>query len=309
MILMDSQGQIVRTKPVAVYSNDPEWRDGFCVPDKAFCEFCGKERPFMGSKTGDAVCWFPHPQPCGCDGACAAAERYREEADAKLRAQAEADRAERQRNKIKRLFAESGMNARFAQRTFQTLQVTPQNRLNVTAAKRYADGFVDKLPTPGSDPGRNGMLFIGPPGTGKTHIAAAIANQLMAGGTPVICMTMIDLLERIRRTFRTADGGDESEILSAYKKVPLLVIDDIGKEKPTDWAIATIYSIVNGRYESCMPTIITTNYDPATLVRRLTPKDTGDSMTAEATLDRLMEMCAVVPMVGESWRRNREVAR
>ena len=61
-------------------------------------------------------------------------------------------------------------------------------------------------------------------------------------------MTMIDLLERIKRTFNKT-GADEAEVLQIYKTVPLLVIDDIGKEPPTEWAISTVYNIINSRYE------------------------------------------------------------
>ena len=114
-------------------------------------------------------------------------------------------------------------------------------------------------------------------------------------------MTMIDLLERIKRTFNQ-QGEDEGRVLNVYKTVPLLIIDDIGKEPPTEWAIATIYNIINGRYEACLPTIITTNYDTDALIQRMTPRETRDSTTARATLDRLMETCRGVSLTGESWR-------
>ena len=115
-------------------------------------------------------------------------------------------------------------------------------------------------------------------------------------------MTMIDLLERIKRTYNSA-GTDEGSVLKIYKTVPLLIIDDIGKEPPTEWAISTIYNIINGRYEAYLPTIITTNYDTDALIQRMTPRDTRDDTTAKATLDRLMEMCRGVTMAGDSWRR------
>lgn len=114
-------------------------------------------------------------------------------------------------------------------------------------------------------------------------------------------MTMIDLLERIKRTY-SATGGSESDVLKIYKAVPLLVIDDIGKEPPTEWAISTIYNIINGRYEAYLPTIVTTNYDTEALIDRMTPRESRDSMTARATIDRLMEMCRGITLTGQSWR-------
>ena len=162
-----------------------------------------------------------------------------------------------------------------------------------------------ELPRNNAEPGRNGLFITGPKGTGKTHLAAAIANQLMQQGTPVICMTMIDLLERIKRTYEQNRqyGGEISEgnVLDTYKRVQLLIIDDMGKEPATEWAVSKIYAIINARYEAYMPTIITTNYTDAELVRRLTPKDSGDPTTADATIDRLREMCAAIVTTGESW--------
>ena len=210
------------------------------------------------------------------------------------------------RRRVRRIIGDSGMNARFLRRTFDTFQPTRDNQKACRVCKTYADTFREKLPKNNPEPGRNGLFITGPKGTGKTHLAAAIANQLMQQGTAVICMTMIDLLDRIKQTYEQSRqyGGETSEgnVLSTYKTVPLLVIDDMGKEPATEWAVSKIYAIINARYEAYMPTIITTNYSDAELVRRLTPKDSGDPTTADATIDRLREMCAAIVTTGESWR-------
>lgn len=251
--------------------------------------------------------WAPYgPERCDCDEAVAEYEKEKAEREAAERRQKEAEEAKKMRERVQRIVGESGMNARFLRRTFDTFELTRENRIALSACKTYADNFKAKLPTGNNEPGRNGLFITGPKGTGKTHLAAAIANQLMQGGTAVICMTMIDLLERIKRTYEQNRqyGGEISEgnVLDTYKKVPLLIIDDMGKEPATEWAVSKIYAIINGRYEAYMPTIITTNYSDAELVRRLTPKDSGDLTTADATIDRLREMCAGVVTTGDSWR-------
>ena len=66
--------------------------------------------------------------------------------------------------------------------------------------------------------------------------------------------------------------------------------------------ISTVYNIINGRYEAYLPTIVTTNYDTEALIDRMTPRESHDSMTARATIDRLMEMCRGITLTGQSWR-------
>ena len=120
---------------------------------------------------------------------------------------------------------------------------------------------------------------------------------------------MIDLLERIKQTYEKQKSflpygksePSEAKVLHKYKTVPLLIIDDMGKEPATKWAVSKIYAIINARYEAYLPTIITTNYTDSELVRRLTPED-GDPTTAAATIDRLREMCAAIVTTGDSWR-------
>ncbi len=206
------------------------------------------------------------------------------------------------REQVKKIVGESGMGERFLRRTFSTFRETPENKKALAVCRRYAENFENLLPKHGqAEPGRNGLFISGPPGVGKTHLAAGIANELLSQGKSVICMTMIDLLERIKRTFNKT-GADEGEVLRVYRTVPLLIIDDIGKEPPTEWAISTVYNIINSRYEGYLPTIATTNYDPGALIARMTPRTTGDSTTARATIDRLLEMCNGISLTGKSWR-------
>ena len=304
-------GELLGTTPEASKSDnltilctDPEFEGVPGVPEPVPCEFCGKLRPVKGFRFGERIMWAPYgPERCDCEQAVAKYEAEQAEKKAREEAERKAEEDRRMKERVRKIIGESGMGERFLRRTFDTFEITEENRKAAATAKRYADAFESLLPSPGSpEPGRNGLFIAGPPGTGKTHLAAAIANDLIHKGRPVICMTMIDLLERIKRTYNTA-GTDEGSVLKIYKTVPLLIIDDIGKEPPTEWAISTIYNIINGRYEAYLPTIITTNYDTDALIQRMTPRDTRDDTTAKATLDRLMEMCRGVNLTGESWRR------
>ncbi|MDD3230495.1 MAG: ATP-binding protein [Oscillospiraceae bacterium] len=283
-------------------SNDPR-TERLNPPAPVPCEYCGAMRYTKGINFGNRIIWMPYgPERCTCPEAVAAHEKEEAERLAKEETEHKAEETRKLNEKIRRIIGESGMGERFLRRTFDTFQITEENQGAARTAKRYADSFTDMLPKRGQpEPGRNGLFIAGPKGTGKTHLAAAIANDLIRHGTPVICMTMIDLLERIKRTY-ARDGVDEGSVLMLYKTVPLLVIDDMGKEPPTEWAVSTVYNIINGRYEAYLPTIVTTNYDDKTLVTRMTPRETRDGITAEATIDRLMEMCCSVVMSGQSWR-------
>ena len=289
------------------WSSDARFAGKRGTPEPVACEYCGRLRYTRGFRLAGHVVWSVlGPEPCGCPRAAAEYQKRLADQEAERAAEKRAEAEKKARELVQRIVGESGIGARFRSRCFDNFKITEDNRKALEAAKRYAEGFDRLLPQrEGPPPGRNGLFISGPPGTGKTHLAVAIANQLMAGGKAVICMTMIDLLERIRRTFHVRDGqkGDEGEVLRVYKTVPLLVIDDMGKEPPTDWAMSTVYNIINGRYEACLPVIVTTNYGTKGLIARMTPRDTRDDTTARATLDRLMEMCGSITLTGESWRR------
>jgi len=280
------------------------------TPKPVICDFCGAERYTEGiNLLGTRILWCPcGAEPCTCPEGITQYEREEAEREA-IRQREEQEKANSlMRERVRKITGESGMGERFLQRTFDTFVTETALQKQIKAfAQDYARNFESMLPKRGKPLyGRNGLMISGTKGTGKTHIAAAIANQLLSGGTAVICMTERNLYDRIKRTYSYDCGENESDIRRIYETVPLLIIDDLGKEKASDWTLSTLYAIIDGRYERAMPTIITTNYDVPNLINRITPpaynKEIADKTTAEAIIDRLFEMCESIVMKGDSWR-------
>jgi len=266
------------------------------IPEPVECEFCGRKLYHEALVMGRTVLMFaPFPQRCTCEQAKAKwAEADAEEARQKAEAEKEAAQAKR-RAKIERLLGRSGIKKRFQQRTFANfIRDTPERRRCYDTAKTYADSFPQRAER------GEGLYIEGTYGTGKTHLAAAIALQLIGCGVPVVCKTSGDLLADIKEAFDNSDAT-EYEILKAYKTVDLLIVDDLGKEQCTDWSVSTLYSILNDRYEDMKPTIITTNYNADELVRALTPKG-GDGTKARAIISRLREVSTVITMAWPDYR-------
>ncbi len=265
-------------------------------PENGSCQFCGKVLEPQGIVfEGVVLLWQPFLPRCDCDQAKAYWEKYDREEAAKRVAAKEKARRKAMQEKVNRLLGESGIKKRFQQRTFQNfLRNTPEQERNYQIAKDYADTFHVHCKR------GDGLYIEGTNGTGKTHLAAAIALQLIGEGIPVICKTSGDLLKDIKKSFDT-DGVREYEVLEVYQKVDLLIIDDLGKEQCTDWGMSTLYSILNDRYEDMKPTIITTNYNTKSLVKVLTPKGMDGSKII-AIISRLRETSTIMTMAWQDWR-------
>ena len=205
----------------------------------------------------------------------------------------------RKQERIERLLGKSGIKKRFQRRTFEKfITDTPERVRCYQIAKRYADSFSIRYEN------GDGLYIEGTNGTGKTHLAAAIALQLINEGVPVVCKTSSDLLLDIKKAYDD-EYTKESAVLDVYKSVDLLIIDDLGKEQCSDWSVSTLYSILNDRYEDMKPTIITTNYGAEDLIRALTPKG-YDNTKIVAIISRLRETSTVITMAWDDYRTTRE---
>lgn len=153
------------------------------------------------------------------------------------------------------------------------------NRRAFDVCRVYADSF------PRTD-GR-GLALQGGVGIGKTHLAVSVARSVP--GSYVI--NAVALLDELRRGF--APGASPTKVWDYVMQTPLLVLDDMGKQKPTEWVAERLYQLLNHRTEYLLPVIVTTNDDPSIWDSRWTP----------AVADRVRGMCALVSMSGLSHRR------
>jgi DNA replication protein DnaC len=103
------------------------------------------------------------------------------------------------------------------------------------------------------------LLFTGPFGTGKTHLAAAIANAVQNQGMNVMFITVPDLLDHLRYTFSPDSPVNFDRRFQAVRSAPLLVLDDLGTESATPWAKEKLFQLLNHRYVAQLPTVITSS--------------------------------------------------
>lgn len=188
-------------------------------------------------------------------------------------------------------FARFGSSVpRYAGKSFVDYEVTPDNERAVKMAKWFA-----------SDKPSLTLYLYGAPGTGKTFLATLIAQSF----DDVIFGDVPSLLDEIKRTF---DGGHESpqEIIGRYGSCELLILDDIGTGKVSDWSVGVLYQIINARYNAKKPLIVTSNYDLAGLEERLATS--GDDVTAQRIVSRLGEkvVAETVAFLGYEDRRKRK---
>lgn len=179
----------------------------------------------------------------------------------------------------------------FLGKTFDSFKAQRvKERIEVlNAAKSYVSSFNFK-----SDAPPEGLMIEGTVGCGKTHIAVAILKEIVAKGYSGLYYNMVNLLSDIRSTYNPNSPLDESELLAEFDEPDLVVLDDLGAEKTADWVNDRLYLIVNRRYESGKPIVVTTNLSEKELIDKLGPR----------IVSRLCEICHRFPKFpDEDYRR------
>jgi DNA replication protein DnaC len=101
------------------------------------------------------------------------------------------------------------------------------------------------------------LTLLGRSGSGKTHLAAAIANHRIALGRPALFIVVPDLLDHLRASYRPDAAEPYDSLFEQVRNAPLLILDDLGAQSPTPWAGEKLYQIVNHRYNAQLPTVVT----------------------------------------------------
>lgn len=188
------------------------------------------------------------------------------------------------KREIESRFSFSSLGERFADSTFDHFIAQPGTETALEICREYADTFPAK--------GAESLMIWGPYGNGKSHLAAAVAHAVRANGYIPVFQTLPELLARIRSTFRGDNKETEKHIMDALLSCDLLIIDDIGAEKNTDWVWQVLFEIVDGRYRRNKPIFYTTNLQPSELKDRVGPR----------IYDRMIETSILAQNQGGSYR-------
>jgi len=221
--------------------------------------------------------------PSGCPACAEIRQREKDAEDQKaLMAKIAADRLA---NKLGAALIPS----RFRDRSFEGYIATEPKQIKaLTVCREYAENFAEHFKA-----GRC-LLLLGNVGTGKTHLAAAIANHIMqTTNATAVYRTVGGILQHIKGSYDRESEYSEADAFAAYTKPSLLIIDEVGATKPTEFELATLFNIINGRYEEQLPTVVISNLPAGELSGAL----------GERCVDRLREGGGIA--VGFDWKSAR----
>lgn len=187
--------------------------------------------------------------------------------------------------RIRKLKKASLMDEKLSGATFRNFKPTKYNARNLKLCQRYAEKFDLMLEK------NQGLLFWGDVGTGKSFAAACIANYLLERKIPVIMTSFVKLLEVIQ-----ASREEEPAILNRLGYAKLVIFDDLGAERGTDYALEKVYNIIDSRYRKSLPMILTTNLTIEEMKRDV-------DIRYSRIYDRIFEICYPMQFTGPSWRK------
>lgn len=187
-------------------------------------------------------------------------------------------------------------------------------KMSSIISRRYWNAKIDDFPGiyRNLHKKENGLFLYGARGVGKTHLMAAIAREIVLNTPPYLSkgcgspdeyvmppckiafISTPELLMQIRSCFnnKNTDGVTEEMLLNKYSDIEVLMLDDLGAEKPTEWVLQTMYLIIDRRYRNMKKTIVSSNYDLSQIAKRL-----DDRISS-----RIAGMCQIVKMTGKDKR-------
>jgi len=214
------------------------------------------------------------------------------------RAKAEAEALKRRESDLSRWqwrIRGSGIPDRFHGKELDSFAAeTPEQQRALRSAVRYANEFDEAMKT-----GRS-MMFLGKPGTGKTHLAAGIGQCLIRNGRKVMFTTVIRAVRRVKDTWSKGAQESETDAIRLMVEPDLLILDEVGVQFGSDFERNMLFDLINERYESCKPTLILSN---------LSLEEVGVFL-GERIMDRLREnggRCVLFSW--DSYRRNADQGR
>lgn len=194
--------------------------------------------------------------------------------------------------RLRRKIDKAQIPPRYAGLTFDDYKVDASNQNAVDWAERtvrYPD---------------TSLFITGDAGTGKTFLAAIVAQELTKAGKSVLFVDVPNLLDNLRKTFnQKSSDGDATldEMMKALQAADVLILDDLGAESPTPWVAERVYVIINDRYVAQKPVIVTSNYSFDQLKFRFC-----DPITGARIVSRLQQMCNVAEINGADRRIRRK---
>lgn len=197
---------------------------------------------------------------------------------------------EEQMRRINRLKEASMMDKKYREITFDKYEVREENKKVFEMAKKYADRFQDMYKK------NQGLLLYGPVGTGKSFTAACIGNYLLNNAKPVIMTSFVKILQDIWENDR------EAEYITILNSASLLIVDDLGTERETDYALEKVYNIIDSRVRANKPMIITSNLELNDMME-------CEDIRKKRIYDRILECCYPMYVGGKSFRMMKAAQR
>ena len=240
------------------------------------CEFCDRELNPIGLDYLYANLSTDNIEYERCT--CKKAQEYWKEKD---KQDYEIEKRKHFREIINKIYKQNYIGMKFQNLNFENFNCNYENEMAIAIAKDY----INKNITNADD---NGLIIMGKSGVGKTHLAASIANKLIENDKIVLMGRLTTLLDMIKETFKD-NTKSENELIELYSNVDMIIIDDLGTEKISNWALEKLYTIIENRNENRLPIIITTRFDKQGLIERFSKCQ--DEQLVDAIISKLYQMC------------------